>query len=354
MEENKMNCKAELIDRISVLLSELGTDAQRSKYRLAMILDDYEITQAEKALTVYHEMRNEALIRRFIASKAVAGCTQRTLHRYDTGIRYALTFIGKNADEISSDDLLVFFAKRLNMNLSKVTVNNDRLVLSSFFTFLMKDEIISKNPMLRIEKIKSPAEKKKAFSDMDIERLRQKLRTERERAIFELLLSTGCRVSELVSIKKEDISDDAIRILGKGQKYRTVYVNAKAALAIESYLAERKDANPYLFPKCTGFSVGVSRARYDWYKNPTLICDEGPQDKGSIESFCRRLGKQAGVSDCHPHRFRRTCATFALRKGMPIELVSKMLGHANIGTTQIYLDIAEDDLKQAHRKYVSQ
>ncbi len=348
-----MNCKAELMDRLSIFFGDLGSDPQQSKYRLALILDDYEVTRAEKALTVYRETRNESLIRRFIASKAVAGCTQRTLHHYDGSIRYALAYIGKNADEISADDLLVFFAKRLSMNLSKVTVNNDRLALSSFFAFLLKDEIISKNPMLRVEKIKGPVEKKKAFSDMELERLRQKLHTERERAIFELLLSTGCRVSELVSIKKQDVIDDAIQILGKGQKYRTVYLNAKAALAIESYLAERKDKNPYLFPKCIGLSDGLSKARYDWYKNPSLVCADGSQDKGSIESFCRRLGRQAGVTDCHPHRFRRTCATFALRKGMPIELVSKMLGHANIGTTQIYLDIAEEDLKQAHRKYVN-
>ena len=199
----------------------------------------------------------------------------------------------------------------------------------------------------------------KAFKDDDIELMRTLLRDWREKAVFETLLSTGCRVSELCSIKITDIQEDGtIYILGKGNKYRNVYLNAKAKITIQKYLEERKDNNPYLFPRAISSFVSEAsksgRAKtHEWYKFADLVSEDQPSGNSTIEEMVRRLGKKANVDNVHPHRFRRTCATLALRKGMPLELVSKMLGHENVGTTQIYLDLTEDDLKIAHKKYVN-
>ena len=175
-----------------------------------------------------------------------------------------------------------------------------------------------------------------------------------ETAIVEVLLSTGCRVSELCGIKIDDIEQGKCTVHGKGNKDRIVYFTAKAELAIRKLLEERHDSNPFLFP--SGVNLGdclenKERSSPTWYQRPELI-GEGMRDKGAIESTVRKIGKRAGVENVHPHRFRRTSATLALRRGMPIELVSKMLGHEQLTTTQLYLDLNEDELEAAHRKYV--
>lgn len=216
-------------------------------------------------------------------------------------------------------------------------------------------ELIPRNPLAEIEKIKYHREKEKAFSDIEIERLRAACKNSREKAILEVLLSTGCRASEAVSIKIADIVNDCVDIIGKGEKPRKVYINAKAEIAIETYLRDRKDENPYLFPaglKFENTSSQARRAKGDWYKLPELVDLKQCANHESINIVVRRIGKRAGVENVHAHRFRRTCATMALRRGMPIELVSKMLGHEQLSTTQIYLDLREEDLKNAHKKYV--
>ena len=265
--------------------------------------------------------------------------------------------IGKPADEITTDDIRYFLAIRQTRDkISKTTANNQLRVLRSFYSFLIADELVSKNPCLKIERIKTTKIKKEAFTELDVEKLRGVCTTNRERAVVEILLSTGCRVTELVNIKIKDVNDGKILICGKGDKYRTVYLNAKSTLSITNYLAERKDNNPYLF--CGGyFSEIVNKGRKheeqkNWYQDPNQVTEDTPTDKGTIEQLCRKLGKRAGVEKVHPHRFRRTCATFALRHGMPVEQVSKMLGHENVSTTMIYLDLSDEELQQAHRKYV--
>lgn len=168
----------------------------------------------------------------------------------------------------------------------------------------------------------------------------------------------GCRASEVASIKIDDINDDKVTVLGKGGKYRNIYLNAKSVIAIETYLKERKDNNPYLFP--SGIKFGgdqellcrVRKEKGNWYKYRDLVDPSEHINHESINSSLKRIGKRAGVYGVHTHRFRRTCATMALRRGMTIELVSKMLGHEELATTQIYLDIRDDDLEIAHKKFV--
>lgn len=181
---------------------------------------------------------------------------------------------------------------------------------------------------------------------------------------LEIMLSTWCRVSELAGIKISDFSEDreSVLIHGKGQKDRICYMNAKAKIVLVQYMSYRDDNNPYLFPSCKytatekqAFSSGTKKLKREelcnWWHYEEYIGD-GHIDKSSIESKIRRLGKKAGVDNTHPHRFRRTGATFALRRGMPIEQVSKLLGHESIETTQIYLDISDRELEQSHKKYV--
>ena len=177
--------------------------------------------------------------------------------------------------------------------------------------------------------------------------------------VVEVLLSTWCRVSELTHIRIDEIQGDKIVVHGKGEKDRTVFLNAKAQIAIKNYLAKRKDKNPYLLPRSceagnvASFTKGKKKANHcKWYEDPELVDEKDPCDKGTVESMVRGIGKKAGVKNVHPHRFRRTGATFALKAGMPFMTVSKLLGHANIAVTQVYLDINDEDLENEHGKYV--
>ena len=356
MADLKTNAGQELLNRLVIMLMRHGADPDTARSELYLILHDYTVDQRTEDLIVYEGDKNDMLIQKFIVSKAVKGCTKKTCEMYYRSLRYALRIIGKNADTITPDDLRFYTAQRMGV-VSKCMCQNEQRVLSSFFAWMTNEDLIRVNPMTKIDMVKIPKIKRKAFSDDEIERMRMFLRTNRERAIFEILLSTGCRVSELTSIRVADISPDgAVDIMGKGQKMRTVYLNAKARLSLEQYMAERRDANPYLVPK-SAITVGRSDmphyTKLDWYQNPALVHPADPQDNSGVESMMRGLGRRSGVDDVHPHRFRRTCATMALQKGMPLALVSRMLGHENIGTTQIYLDLDEEDLKLAHKRFVT-
>lgn len=354
--------KEELLDRIMLVLIQSGaSDPQLCRMQILKILGNYDVTRGERALTVYTEGKNEFYLKKFILAKAVAGCSKSTLYQYSNTIRRALAEIGKDADTITHEDVQLLLAKIMQRS-SKAHADNVRRNLSSFYTYLMREELVLKNPMYRVDKIKTQKKEKQAFTDYDVERIRNACRTMREKAIVEVLLSTGCRVGELISIRTEDLQEGIqpmISILGKGGKYRNVYLTARADIAVHAYLNERKDTNPYLFPKGS-VKIGersknadmLRHMRDEWYKNPALVSQTGACDKGVIEGIIRKIGKKASVEDCYPHRFRRTCATFALRRGMPIEQVSRMLGHAEIATTQIYLDMTEEELAQAHKKYV--
>lgn len=324
------------------------------KNRFQIILDDYKVEPKETALVVYTEGKNEYYLKRFLLAKAVRGCTKRTLEYYNQDLRLIFGSIGKDVDAITSLDIQLYLAKQLQL-VSPTTVNNHRRNLSTFYNWCYLEELIQPNPMNKVEPIKVRTEKKQAFTEIDIEKIRDACRTARERAIVEVFLSTGCRISELINIKINDLKGEGIDVLGKGEKHRMVYLNARAQFAISAYLAERRDKNPYLFPRASAIMrnrKNFPKLKAEWYKNPNLVEEDGHIDISSLGQLLRRLGKRAGVKDVHAHRFRRTCATFALRRGMPIEQVSKMLGHEQLDTTQIYLDLTESELAYAHSKYV--
>lgn len=330
------------------------------KAQLTIILSDYEIDSRKTEIMVKDDDINNHYLTLFLASKAAGGRTDRTLHYYRTEMVRVLNGIGKNCTEVNADDIKLYLAKKLRVDkVTKTTVDNSRRCLSSFYSWMYKNEYISSNPMNKVEVMKFAKPKKRALSDMEVEMIRKSCRTERETMIIELLLSTWCRVSELINIRIDELEGDKVIVHGKGEKDRIVFLNAKAQLAIAQYLEKRSDSNPYLLPKAacagdiTAFAKGQKRANTSrWYERADLVSVEDHCDKGTVESIVRDIGKRAGVSNVHPHRFRRTGATFALRAGMPFMTVSKLLGHANIAVTQVYLDISDEDLENEHGKYV--
>ena len=318
-------------------------------------LSKYQISKKSTEIIPYNGDVNDQILKKFLYAKIARGCSPRTIRYYGNVVKKALRDIGKPYSSVTADDIRLYIAIRVQRDkVTKTTVNNERRCLSAFYGWLQKEEICLKNPMAKVEKIKVTREKKKAFTVMELEKIRAACRDARERAVVEALSSTWCRVSELIGIRIADIHDGKCAVHGKGDKIRDVYLNARAQLAVQTYLNERSDSNPYLFPGAVDGYIGICEKGKGraWYKNRDLVSADKPVDKGAIESMVRKLGRIAGVSNVHPHRFRRTGATMALRAGMPLVQVSKLLGHESIETTQIYLDISEKELEEAHEKYV--
>lgn len=343
-------------DLCMFIMSNTSTEMQDIKHSLYMILNNYDIGSRCTEVAVLKQDRNDMLLKKFLIAKTVKGLTPRTLQFYRASITSVLQRIDKTVDDITADDIRYYMAVRQRIDhVSKVTIGNEIRNLGSFYQWLYAEGIILKNPMAKVDRIKIDKKKKDALTEIEIEKLRTSTRDERERMVLEVLLSTGCRVSELVQIELIDIDGERILVHGKGQKDRYVYLNAKAEFALNKYLNLRKDHNPYLMPRMksvTEIKKTVKKeAMHLWWQDTDNVVD-GHTDKSSVEHMFRQMAKRAGVERANPHKFRRTCATMALKRGMPIEQVSKMLGHEEISTTQIYLDLNEDDLAQAHRKYV--
>lgn len=225
-------------------------DVSTVKMIITMTLSAYEVTKPETALTVYEGDINELIIMRWLSAKLAAGCSKRTVKSYKDSVTLVLSRIGKAYQDITADDVRAYLATRIFRDgVSKTTANNERRNLSAFYYWLQKEEILLKNPMKRVDPIKVTKKKKQAFSQMELEQMRYACRTSRETAIFEVLLSTWCRVTELAEMRIADMHGDAVTVHGKGDKFRECYLNAKAQIAIQRYLADREDENPYLFPR---------------------------------------------------------------------------------------------------------
>lgn len=349
--------REEMVNRLCLYIESVSEEKiTEIKNSIYLLLNDFEITSRSTELAEVQTDRNEYLMKKFLIAKKVKGCTERTITYYGIEIKKILWKIGKTVDDVTTDDIRYYMAFRQKRDkVSKVTIGNEIRALGSFFNWLYTEEMIAKNPMSRIDRIKKEKTKKEALTEMEVEKLRMAADGEREKMLIELLLSTGCRVSELVNILITDIDTERITVHGKGEKDRYVYLNAKAKLTMEVYMKERKDRNPYLLPAGKHLEEMNKRVSckeiVNWWKDPNNI-GEGHINTGTIEATMRKIASKAGVERANPHKFRRTCATMALRRGMPIEQVSKMLGHESIETTQIYLDLTEDELEQAHRKYV--
>lgn len=337
--------KEQLINDTCMLFATAFPDIDLERVRsiITLSMDGYDVKRTCKDVTTYEGDTNERVIKNFLVAKRVNGASDLTIKSYAFQLDKFFKKVGKRVDEVTANDIRIYFAKReLEDGVSSVTRNNELRIMDSLFQWLTDEEYIRHNPVRKISKIKVKKTKKKAFDSLEIELIRNQCKNAKETAIIEILISTGCRVSELCGIRVDEIDDDTIVIHGKGNKDRMCYLTAKAQVAIKKYMQcdyyKKRHAlgSPYLF-----MGKGIEDKAY-----------MRPMATGSVEGTTKNIGRQAGVTNCHPHRFRRTCATMALDRGMPIEQVSKMLGHESLETTQIYLDLSEESLKNAHKKYV--
>lgn len=306
-------------------------------------LKDYELKRKETSMVVY-DNGDEATLKKFFVAKAVEGLCGSSISYYKTILSAFFLRSGKHIKEITTDDIRIYLAMKKLEKLSDNSLNNIRRTLSSFFSWATEEGITAKNPVLRIKGIRQTKKLRKPLSEDEMEILRHGAKTKRDRAIIEFLFSTGCRVSEMININRNDIDlyNGQVDVLGKGRKYRTVYLSSRCKIALEEYLRERDDEMDALF-----------LSDYSGMKNEEFFkSGMHRMTKGAVEIMLRNLGRRMGIDNVHPHRFRRTAATIALKRGMPIEQVQKMLGHESIATTTIYAQSSNDEIKVSHEKYI--
>jgi len=279
---------------------------------------------------------NEEYLQMFLNAKKIEGCSERTVQYYQITIKHFLRAIDTKVQKISTEEIRQYLVDYQGINdCSKTTVDNIRRNISSFFSWLEEEDYILKSPMRRIHKIKATQVVKTIISDEEIEKLRGSCQHARDLAIIDLLYSTGIRVGELVRLNRKDINfnDRECIVLGKGDKERKVYFDAKAKIHLQEYLEMRSDDNDAL-----------------------LVTLDAPHVRlkiSGVEIRLRNLGKQANVERIHPHKFRRTMATRAIDKGMPVEQVQKLLGHSQIDTTMQYAIVNQSNVKESHRRYIA-
>ena len=279
---------------------------------------------------------NLRLLTIFLSSKRLEGCSEKTISYYQSTIKMFLDRISVPIKEITTESIRNYLSQyQSERNSSKVTIDNIRRIFSSFFSWLEDEEYIIKSPVRRIHKVKFGRTVKDTFSDEELERMRDGCDDIRNLAIIDALISTGIRVGELVRLNRSDLNfnERECVVFGKGESERKVYFDARTKLHLQSYLDQRMDDNPALF-----------------------VTNHRPFRRISIngvETMLKSLESSTGVKDIHPHKFRRTMATRAIDKGMPIEQVQKLLGHVRIDTTLHYAMVNQENVKNAHKKFVA-
>ena len=330
--------KEEMILTITNEMSNNLTNYQLELLKNVLIIQfqNIEITVLTDEIKKKEEQNtNEKFINSFLSAKEIEGCSQRTISYYKENIQRLISKLEKPIKGITTEDIRNYLSnyKETN-NCGSVTIDNIRRVFSSFFAWLEDEDYIIKSPVRRIHKVKTASIIKETFTDENIEKMRDESKNIRNLAIIELLISTGMRVGELVNLNIEDLNfeDRSCVVQGKGNKQREVYFDARTKIHLMQYLNIRKDDNKALF---------VSKNK--------------PHQRLSIsgiELIVRKIGIKTDVNRVHPHKFRRTLATMAIDKGMPIEQVQKLLGHVKIETTMHYAMVNQTNVKISHRKYI--
>ena len=311
------------------------------------VLDNAQLEQLSEVLDIaffgvtvvssdkMEEDSNDKLVNSFISSKRIEGCSEKSLKYYQKTINNMLSAVGKQVKHIDTDDLRKYLTSyQENNNSSRVTIDNIRRILSSFFSWLEEENYIMKSPVRRIHKIKTASTIKDTYTDEALEQMRDDCTDLRDLALIDMLASTGMRVGELVLLNRSDIDFEEREcvVLGKGNKERIVYFDARTKLHLKQYLDSRTDDNEALFVSL--------KAPYNRLKI------------GGVEVRIRKIGKRLNIHKAHPHKFRRTLATMAIDKGMPIEQLQQLLGHRRIDTTLQYAMVKQSNVKIAHRKYI--
>ena len=329
--------KSQLTHEICQLMSNhLSPEQNRILQKtLLQVFTNFSLPDNTENVSTEDYHQNTKLINLFIAAKKIEGCSANTLKYYSNTITKLVDSINKNVCHIETNDLRFYLSNYQNTrNSSKITLDNIRRIMSSFFSWLEDEDYIPKSPVRRIHKVKTTHVVKETLSDEQLEKLRDQCSHPRDLAIIDLLISTGIRVGELVKPNRNDINftERECIVLGKGDKERPVYFDAKTKIHLQHYLDSRTDSNPALFV--------------------TLQAPWNRLSIAAVEHFLAKLGSESEVKHVHPHKFRRTMATMAIEKGMPIEQVQKLLGHAKIDTTLHYAIVNQSNVKIAHRRYV--
>lgn len=321
-------------DVMQLMLPHLdGAQLKQLKQAMEHALFNYKVNDAENQT---EKDDSKEVIAKFITAKRLEGCSEKTLKYYQATIEKMVHTLDKSVRHICTEDLRTYLTEYQNQNgSSRVTIDNIRRILSSFFSWLEDEDYIIKSPVRRIHKVKTSSNIKATYSDEDIERMRDNCEEKRDLAMIDLLASTGMRVGEMVLLNRDDIdfSERECVVFGKGDKERVVYFDARAKLHMLDYLESRTDSNPALFV--------------------TLRAPHERLNIGGVEHRLRELGNRLDIPKVHPHKFRRTLATMAIDKGMPIEQLQKLLGHERIDTTLQYAMVKQSNVKIAHRKYIS-
>ena len=309
--------------------------AEQLRKVLLRNLSDYEVQQSNHRTDEDVTGENLRLTNAFLSAKRIEGCSEKSLSYYRKTIESMTSKIGKGITHITTNDLRSYLTDyQAEKKSSKVTIDNIRRILSSFFSWLEDEDYILKSPVRRIHKVKTATTIKETYTDEALETMRDNCETLRDLALIDMLASTGMRVGELVLLNRDDINFEEREcvVFGKGSKERMVYFDARTKIHLQNYLRERTDSNHALFVSL--------KAPFERLKI------------GGVEVRLRELGKRLSLPRVHPHKFRRTLATMAIDKGMPVEQLQRLLGHQRIDTTLQYAMVKQSNVKIAHRKYI--
>lgn len=331
--------KTEVISNITKDMEESLTDYQLNKLKESLIINFEGVEFIIKTDEFKHQEEldeNKKMIDSFISSKQVEGCSKRTIKYYKEIIEKFVNNFDKSIKQISTNEIRNYLSNyKDNSSCGSTTIDNIRRVLSSFFSWLEDEDYIIKSPVRRIHKIKTAVVVKEVLTDENLENLRDGCENIRDLSLIELLISTGMRVGELVNLNISNLNfeDRSCIVLGKGNKEREVYFDAKTKLHLKEYISKRNDSNDALF-----------------------VSMREPHQRLSIsgiELIIRTLGVNTNINKVHPHKFRRTLATMAIDKGMPVEQVQKLLGHVKIETTMHYALVNQSNVKISHRRFIA-
>lgn len=312
-------------------------NGQAEQLRKALLrnLSGYELQQSKHRTDEDINDENLRLTNAFLSAKRIEGCSEKSLAYYRKTIESMTTKIWKGITHITTNDLRSYLTDyQTEKKSSRVTIDNIRRILSSFFSWLEDEDYILKSPVRRIHKVKTATTIKETYTDEALETMRDNCKTLRDLALIDMLASTGMRVGELVLLNRDDINFEEREcvVFGKGSKERMVYFDARTKIHLQNYLSERTDSNHALFVSL--------KAPFERLKI------------GGVEARLRELGKRLSLPKVHPHKFRRTLATMAIDKGMPVEQLQRLLGHQRIDTTLQYAMVKQSNVKIAHRKYI--
>lgn len=315
------------------------TDYQLNKLKESLIINFEKVELIIKTDDLKHQEEldeNILMIESFISSKEIEGCSDRTIKYYKEIINKFNASFDKSIKKITTEEIRSYLSNYKEMSTcGSTTIDNIRRVLSSFFSWLEDEDYIIKSPIRRIHRIKTPTTVKEVLTDENLEKLRDECENIRDLSLIELLISTGMRVGELVNLNISNLNfeDRSCIVLGKGNKEREVYFDAKTKLHLKEYISKRNDNNDALFVSLREPHQRLSIS--------------------GIELIVRNLGTNTNINKVHPHKFRRTLATMAIDKGMPVEQVQKLLGHVKIETTMHYAMVNQSNVKISHRRYIA-